>query len=462
MSTDASAAPTATSLPFAPRDPLPSPAALARSIAAGPTARISGRVAGVAGGSIEVEGLSAAVGSVCRVQSSSGEYYHAKVIGFRGDRPVLAMLDEAPGLAAGDCVEVITHGVTVRVGPQLCGRVIDALGRPIDRLALPTGLARIEVDRAAPSSLDRPPIREPLETGVRVIDSMLTCGVGQRLGIFAGSGVGKSSLLGMLARGSSADAIVIALVGERGREVREFIDEALGPEGLKRSVLVVATSDQPATMRLQAAWTATAVAESLRDEGKHVMLLIDSVTRFALAQRELGLASGEPPTTRGYPPSVFALLPRLVERAGRTERGAITAFYSVLVEGDDHNEPIADTLRGLLDGHFVLSRRLAGESHWPAIDLLESLSRLQPQLVSDEERTAASTIRRWIAEYEKHSDLIAIGAYRSGSNPELDQAIAMRPAIRKFLTQEARERHGAKLTRQLLVRLSNGNTEGVA
>ncbi|WP_164102879.1 FliI/YscN family ATPase [Candidatus Laterigemmans baculatus] len=441
---------------------LPTAAALARSMAAGPLARIRGRVAGVAGGSIEVEGLSAAVGALCRVEASGGERYLAKVIGFRGDRPVLAMLDEARGLAAGDGVEVVTDGVTVAVGPSLCGRVIDALGRPLDRLPLPSGLTRTQVDGDAPSSLDRPTIREPLETGVRVIDSMLTCGIGQRLGIFAGSGVGKSSLLGMLARGSSADAIVIALVGERGREVREFMEEALGEEGLRRSVLVVATSDQPATMRLQAAWTATAVAESLRDQGKHVMLLIDSVTRFAMAQRELGLAAGEPPTTRGYPPSVFAMMPRLVERAGRTERGAITAFYSVLVEGDDTNEPIADTLRGLLDGHIVLSRRLAGQSHWPAIDLLESLSRLQPQLVSPEHRQAATTIRRWIAEYEKHADLIAIGAYRSGSNAELDKAIAMRGAIREFLTQQAEQRHPAKLTGQLLLRLAAGNTDGIA
>lgn len=459
MTTSAATAPA--SLPVSPNR-LPSAASLARSMAAGPLARISGRVAGVAGGSIEVEGLSAAVGSLCRVQSSGGDSYLAKVIGFRSDRPVLAMLDEARGLAAGDVVEVVTDGVTVAVGPSLCGRVIDALGRPLDRQPPPTGLTRTRVDGEAPSSLDRPTIREPLETGVRVIDSMLTCGVGQRLGIFAGSGVGKSSLLGMLARGSSADAIVIALVGERGREVREFIEESLGPEGLQRSVLVVATSDQPATMRLQAAWTATAVAESLRDEGKHVMLLVDSVTRFALAQRELGLAAGEPPTTRGYPPSVFALLPRLVERAGRTERGSITAFYSVLVEGDDNNEPIADTLRGLLDGHIVLSRRLAGQAHWPAIDLLESLSRLQPQLVTAEHRQAAATIRRWIAEYEQHADLIAIGAYRSGSNAELDKAIAMRGAIREFLTQETQQRHPAKLTGQLLVRLAAGNAEGVA
>jgi flagellum-specific ATP synthase len=266
----------------------------------------------------------------------------------------------------------------------------------------------------------------------------------------------------MLTRGSNADAIVIALVGERGREVREFIDHALGPQGVKRSVLVVATSDQPATLRLQAAWTATAIAESLRDEGKHVLLMVDSVTRFALAQRELGLAAGEPPTTRGYPPSVFALLPRLVERAGRTERGSITAFYSVLVEGDDNNEPIADTLRGLLDGHIVLSRKLASEAHWPAIDVLQSLSRLQNQLVKPAELQAAASLRRWLAEYDKAADLIDIGAYRPGANPELDMAVKMRPAIRQFLSQDVQQRHRLAETRKQLVQLAAGQIAGVA
>lgn len=445
-----------------PPAPLPQLAHLRKAMVSGPLARIYGRVSAVTGGAIEVEGLNAAVGSVCRITSLGGSPVLAKVIGFRSDRPVLAMLDEAVGLASGDRVELLADGVTVPIGPQLLGRVIDALGRPIDRLPLPEGMARIRVDGSVPSSLDRPTIREPMETGVRAIDAMLTCGVGQRLGIFAGSGVGKSSLLGMLARGSSADTIVIGLVGERGREVREFIEEALGPEGVRRSVLVVATSDQPATMRLQAAWTATAVAESLRDQGQNVMLMIDSVTRFALAQRELGLAAGEPPTTRGYPPSVFALLPRLVERAGRTEQGSITAFYSVLVEGDDTNEPIADALRGLLDGHIVLSRKLASQSHWPAINILESLSRLQPQLITDEERRAAGTIRRWMAEYESNADLIAIGAYRAGANPELDQAVAMRNAIRTYLTQDVHQQHKLKLTRQLLLRLASGQTDGLA
>jgi flagellum-specific ATP synthase len=410
----------------------------------------------VTGGAIEVEGMHGAIGSLARIKASGGDTFWGTIIGFRGDHPILAMFDDAIGLAPGNGVELVADGVTVPIGPELMGRVIDALGRPIDGKPLPTGMARMRVDRGAPSSLERPTIRQSLATGVRAIDAMLTCGVGQRLGIFAGSGVGKSSLLGMLARGSSADAIVIGLVGERGREVREFIEEALGTEGMRRSVLIVATSDQPATMRLQAAWTATAVAETLRDQGKNVLLMVDSVTRFAQAQRELGLAAGEPPTTRGFPPSVFALLPKLVERAGRTEKGSITAFYSVLVEGDDTNEPISDTLRGLLDGHIVLSRKLAAQSHWPAIDILESLSRLQPQLISEAERNAAATIRRWLAEYENNSDLITIGAYRPGSNPELDRAVSMRPAIRQFLTQDVAVQHPLQTTREQLVRLAAG------
>ena len=441
--------------------PLPAVKHWSSAVHTGPIAKVYGRVAAVAGGSVEVEGLGAPIGSVCHVTSSDRRVYAAKVIGFRSARCVLAMLDDADSLSPGDCVQWVADGVNVAVGPQLLGRVLDALGRPIDGKLLPEGMGRTRVDGGAPSSLDRPTIRQSLETSVRVIDSLLTCGVGQRIGIFAGSGVGKSSLLGMLTRGTKADAIVIALVGERGREVREFMDEALGKAGLQRSVLVVATSDQPATMRLQAAMTATAIAESLRDEGKHVMLLVDSVTRFALAQRELGLAAGEPPTTRGYPPSVFALLPRLVERTGRTERGSITAFYSVLVEGEDTNEAIADTLRGLLDGHIVLSRKLAAQSHWPAIDVLQSLSRLQPQLISEEERKAAEKIRRWLAEYEANSDLISIGAYRAGSNPELDQAIAMRPVFQRLLTQGMSDKYPLAQTRQQMVKLAAGQIEGL-
>lgn len=416
--------------------------------------RVTGRVAAVTGGTVELEGMSAPIGAVCRIRTVAGVTCDAKLIGFRGVRPILAPLGEARGLSAGDAVEMVAPSARVKVGPGLAGRVIDALGQPLDGRRLPPSLASAEIDRTAPSSLERPPIDEPLSTGVRAIDAMMTCGRGQRLGIFAGSGVGKSTLLGMLVRGTAADAIVVGMVGERGREVRDFIEESLGEEGLRRTTLVVATSDQPAALRVQAAWTATAIAESLRDEGKNVLLLIDSVTRFAMAQRELGLAAGEPPTTRGYPPSVFGMLPRLVERAGRTERGSITAFYSVLVEGDDQNEPIADTLRGLLDGHIVLSRQLASESHWPAIDVLESLSRLQPRVVDPGVLGAAHTVRRSMAEYRRQADLIAIGAYRAGTHQELDRAVAMRDPIREFLTQASGERFPMVETHAHLLKLA--------
>jgi len=416
--------------------------------------RVTGRVAAVTGGTVELEGMTAPIGAVCRIRTMAGGTCDAKLIGFRGVRPILAPLGEPRGLSAGDAVEMIAPTARVKIGAGLAGRVLDALGQPVDGRPLPPGLASAEVDRAAPSSLERPPIDEPLPTGVRAIDAMMTCGRGQRLGIFAGSGVGKSTLLGMLVRGTAADAVVVGMVGERGREVRDFIEESLGEQGLQRSTLVVATSDQPAALRLQAAWTATAIAESLRDAGKNVLLLIDSVTRFAMAQRELGLAAGEPPTTRGYPPSVFGLLPRLVERAGRTERGSITAFYSVLVEGDDTNEPIADTLRGLLDGHIVLSRQLASESHWPAIDVLESLSRLQPRIVDPTVRNAAETVRRSLAEYRRQADLIAIGAYRAGTNAELDRAVALRDPLRAFLTQGSDEKFPIADTQTTLLQLA--------
>ena len=296
-------------------------------------------------------------------------------------------MERLNALSAGDSVRLVD--TTVRVGPS-CGRVIDAFGQPVDGKPLPRDLQIVDAEREPPHSMERPAIDAPLQTGIRAIDAMLTCGQGQRLGIFAGSGVGKSTLLGMLARGSDADRIVIGMVGERGREVQEFLERALGEVGFARSVVVVATSDRPAAQRVAAAWTATAIAEAFRDQGENVLLLIDSVTRFAMAQRELGLAAGEPPTPRGYPPSVFNLLPRLVERAGRTDRGSITAFYSVLVEGDDQNEPIADTLRGLLDGHIVLSRDLAAGAHWPPIDVLQSLSRLQPHLVAPHDLKVAA------------------------------------------------------------------------
>ncbi len=371
---------------------------------------------------------------------------------------MLAPLERLITLSAGDPVRMVDKSAKIRVGPSLCGRIIDAHGKPIDGRPLPDDLMTVDADRQPPDSLDRPPIDKPLQTGVRAIDAMLTVGSGQRLGIFAGSGIGKSTLLGMLARGSSADRIVIGMVGERGREVQEFISRCLGEAGLAHSVVVVATSDRPAAQRVAAAWTATAIAESFRDQGDEVLLLIDSVTRFAMAQRELGLAAGEPPTTRGYPPSVFNMLPRLVERAGRTGRGSITAFYSVLVEGDDNNEPIADALRGLLDGHVVLSRELASQAHWPPIDVLESLSRLQPHLITPQVAQATQKARRHLSEYRQHADLISIGAYRSGSDPHVDAAIAMRGPLNQLLTQSSEELTPLDQSQAALVQLMRQST----
>lgn len=419
--------------------PLPDLDSTIEMIGQSVTHHVTGRVAAVAGESIEIEGMTAPVGAICELRSSDGTNLRGRVIGFRGVRPIMAPMERLSAVSAGDSVRLVDRSTKLRVGPSLCGRIIDAFGAPIDGKALPQDLVMVDADRQPPDSLDRPPIDRPLQTGVRAIDTMLTCGLGQRLGIFSGSGVGKSTLLGMLARGSSADRIVIGMIGERGREVQEFIRRCLGDAGLARSVVVVATSDRPAAQRVAAASTATAIAEAFRDQGQDVLLLLDSVTRFAMAQRELGLAAGEPPTTRGYPPSVFNMLPRLVERTGRTSRGSITAFYTVLVEGDDNNEPIADSLRGLLDGHIMLNRELTTEAHWPPIDVLESLSRLQPHLISSEMNQAVSTARRHLSQYRRHADLISIGAYRAGSDPQVDAAIAFREPMKLLLTQAADE-----------------------
>ncbi len=433
--------------------PLPGLDAVADRIERSLTHHVVGRVAAVTGETIEIEGMTAPLGAICELTPHNGQSRRGRVIGFRGVHPVLAPLQRLQSVSAGDPVRLVDMSAKIRVGPSLCGRIIDAHGLPIDGLELPDDLVTIDTDCTPPHSLDRPPIDTPLQTGVRAIDAMLTCGNGQRLGIFAGSGVGKSTLLGMLARGSNADRIVIGLVGERGREVQEFITQCLGPSGLRRSVVVVATSDRPAAQRVAAAWTATTVAEAFRDRGENVLLLLDSVTRFAMAQRELGLAAGEPPTTRGYPPSVFNILPRLVERTGRSSRGSITAFYSVLVEGDDNNEPIADTLRGLLDGHIVLSRKLAAQAHWPPIDVLESLSRLQPHLITPEVAEAADVARRHLSQYHQHADLISIGAYRPGSDPQIDAAIAIRQPLNNLLTQDASELATLQQSQAALVQL---------
>jgi flagellum-specific ATP synthase len=344
-------------------------------------------------------------------------------------------LGETAGLHVGCEVVASDHPAVPRAGPQLLGRVLDALGRPFDGLGLlPAGRPGATLS-APPHPLRRRRIREPFVTGVRAIDAFIPFGRGQRLGLFAGSGVGKSTLMGMIARASEADVVVIALVGERGREVREFIEKDLGPEGMRRAVVVVATSDTPAPLRLRAAFTATAIAEAWRDEGKNVLFMMDSVTRFAVAQREIGLAIGEPPTTRGYTPSVFAMLPRLLERTGAGEEGTITALYTVLVEGDDMNEPVADSVRGILDGHIVLSRSLAHFNHYPAIDVLESVSRLTRDICTPAEQALAGRAREQLALYRRNEDLISIGAHQKGANAALDQAIALHEPLRKFLRQ---------------------------
>ena len=404
-----------------------------------PAVQRVGSVTGVAGLIIECDGPNVGLGELCRVGSPrTGFTVPAEVVGFREHRVLLMPLGETVGLHVGCEVAATDRPLLPRPGPELLGRVLDALGRPFDgRGLLPVD--RRETHGTPPHPLRRQRIREPLTTGVRALDAFAPIGRGQRLGLFAGSGVGKSTLLGMIARGCTADVVVVALIGERGREVREFLEKDLGAEGLKRAVVVVATSDSPAPLRLRAAHTATALAESYRDQGRSVLLMMDSVTRLAMAQREIGRAIGEPPTTRGYTPSVFALLPRLLERAGAGEQGAITALYTVLVEGDDMNEPVADAVRGILDGHVVLSRQLAHFNHYPAIDVLESVSRLTRDICTPEEVELAGQAREQLALYRKNEDLIAIGAYQKGANPALDRAIALHDPLRRFLRQGVME-----------------------
>lgn len=404
-----------------------------------PTA-LTGQVVRTQGLTAAVAGLPAPVGSLVSIRRQTGSPLNGEVIGFREGVATVYLLGEPTGIRQGATVRLVKTSRTIRVGRGLLGRVIGAHGQPLDHAPAPEYEQRAPLYRAPPPAIDRPRIDKPLSTGIRAIDGLLTVGIGQRMGVFAGSGVGKSVTLGMMARYTSADVNVIGLIGERGREVNEFIERDLGPVGRARSVVVVATSDEPALVRVQAAYAATAVAEFFRDQGKNVLLMMDSVTRFAQAQREIGLAAGEPPTTRGFPPSVFALLPRLVERAGRSQRGSITAFYSVLVEGDDTNEPVSDTVRGLIDGHTILSRQLAARAHYPAIDVLGSISRLFTDLASKEHTAAAQTIRELLAAYRDHEDLISIGAYRAGANPTVDTAIALREEINNFLRQKVEEK----------------------
>lgn len=398
-----------------------------------------GKVVHVVGLGIEAEGPDARLGEVLTVQAQGRAPLLAEVVGFRSGRVLLMPLGDMTGIGPGSLVVSTGSAFAVSVGEDLLGRVLDGLGRPIDRGPRIRSEARRLVEADPPHPLERVPITEPLRFGIRAIDGFCTLGKGQRLGIFAGSGVGKSTLMGMVARGTEASINVICMVGERGREVRDFIERDLGPEGLKRSVVVAATSDQPALIRVRAAFVATAIAEYFRDTGRDVLLMMDSVTRFATAQREVGLTAGEPPATKGYPPSVFGMLPRLLERAGRTEKGSITGVYTVLVDGDDLMDPVADSLRSILDGHIVLSRKLAERNHYPAIDVLASISRLMSVVATDEHRRQASLLRNAMAAYREAEDLIQIGAYASGSDARVDQAISLMPMIDRFLLQSSHD-----------------------
>lgn len=400
----------------------------------------TGKVDEVVGMSISASGGRAAVGDICRIYNSeSGSQVLAEVVGLKSGHTLLMPYANMSGLSAGSFVRNTNKRLSIPMGPFLRGRIINALGQPIDGLEPFQGGSSYCIEASYINPLSRPPIRERMEFGVKAIDSLLTIGKGQRIGIFAGSGVGKSTLMGMIAKNVKADINVIALVGERGREVLEFVERDLGEEGMRRSVLVVATSDQPAMLRMKCPSVATGIAEYFRDQGLDVLLMMDSLTRFAMAQREIGLAVGEPPVARGYTPSIYAELPKLLERSGNFQKGSITGVYTVLVEGDDTNEPIADTVRGILDGHIVLSRKLANANHFPAIDVNASISRLMTELVSTEHRQLASRLRDILSIYEKNADLVSIGAYKAGANPKLDYALSKLDAVNQFLRQETDE-----------------------
>ncbi|HTR23708.1 MAG TPA: FliI/YscN family ATPase [Terriglobales bacterium] len=405
--------------------------------------RWRGRVTQVAGQLIESEGPFSTVGEACEIIDSRGRHWPGEIVGFRGHTVLSMALRRPTGVRYGDQVVVVGRRPSLRLNEQLLGRVIDGAGQPIDGAPAPACREQAILDREAPLALSRTPIREALGCGIRAIDAFLTCGRGQRVGIFGGSGVGKSTLIGMMARNTNADLTVLGLIGERGREVGELLD-TLGPEGRQRSVVIVSTSDQDPLLRIRAALAATTVAEYFCKRGKHVLLVVDSLTRLAMAQREIGLAAGEPPTAKGYTPSVFTLLARLIERAGSFDSGTVTGFYTVLMEGDDENDPLVDAARALLDGHMMLDRRLAAQNHYPPISILDSISRIMPAVVSTEHLAKAVAIRQLLATFKASEELIRIGAYQKNSDAELDRAIALMPPLREFLTQSTGEVNAMK------------------
>jgi flagellum-specific ATP synthase len=415
-----------------------------------------GKVKKVIGLMIESKGPESAIGDVCNIiiNKKKNKIVQAEVVGFRDELVIMMPFTDIQDIGPGCMVEATNNPLEICIGEELRGMVLDALGKPLDpNVERPQGLRKYPTEQAPPNPMTRPSIKEEMEVGVKVIDALLTVGRGQRVGIFAGSGVGKSTLLGMIARNTFADINVIALIGERGREVKEFLQKDLGPVGLKRSIVVAATSDQPALMRIKGAYTATAIAEYFRDLGCNVMLMMDSVTRVAMAQREVGLAVGEPPTTKGYTPSVFSILPKLLERTGTNQHGSITAFYTVLVDGDDMNEPIADTVRGILDGHLVLDRELANKGQYPAINVLKSVSRVMNNIVDREHKQAAEKMREKLSKYYQAEDLINIGAYKRGASREIDEAIQAYPSIIQYLKQDVESKWSFIDTKQELINL---------
>jgi flagellum-specific ATP synthase len=397
--------------------------------------RWTGQVLESVGQTIESAGPMASVGEVCEIKDQYGRIHLAEVIGFRGSNVLTMPVESTDGIRYGDPVSALGVSPEIEVGPSLMGRVLNALGRPIDQGRAPDHPETLTLDGAVRSPMDRVPIKVPLGTGIRVLDSLLTVGRGQRVGIFGGSGVGKSTLIGMMTRNTEADVTIVGLVGERGREVGEFLEDSLGVEGRKRSVVVVATSDESPLMRLRAALTATTISEYFAAQGKHVLLVLDSLTRFAMAAREIGLAAGEPPTAKGYTPSVFTRLAKLVERTGQFRVGSITAFYTVLMEGDDQQDPIVDAVRSFLDGHIMLSRAMAAEGWYPPIHVLDSISRLMPAVTQPQHREHAALLRKLMAVYARSEDLVRIGAYKPGADPDLDRALRARGPMRAFMTQ---------------------------